>query len=75
MDFVVIAERRLRQTGGIINYSDRAVPVHFMVRRGKKEESIIPADSRCGIVETYRNASAKPGGTRDGTRGGGDVRV
>ena len=34
----------------------------------KKEDKTSPGDSRCGIVETCRNASAKPGGRENAVR-------
>ncbi len=41
----------------------------------KKEDKTSPGDSRCGIVETCRNASAKPGGRENAHCGGSAVRV
>ena len=41
----------------------------------KKEDKTSPGDSRCGIVETCRNAAAKPGGRENAHCGGSAVRV
>ena len=47
-----------------------------MACRGNKKGGIThPGDSRCGIVETCRNASAKPGGRENAPCGGSAVRV
>ena len=48
----------------------------LMALCGEKKEVIYhPRDSRCGIVETYRNASAKPGGREGAHCRGNAVRV
>ena len=39
-----------------------------MVPRGNNKEDFYPGGSRCGIVETCRNASAKPGGRENAVR-------
>ena len=47
-----------------------------MAYRGNKKGGIThPGDSRCGIVETCRNASAKPGGRENAPCEGSAVRV
>ena len=47
-----------------------------MACRGNKKGGIThPGDSRCGIVETCRKASAKPGGRENAPCGGSAVRV